>query len=304
MSRRQTRPLLYPPISALTAIGVTLYDPGLSCHVHWNYECGTKVLLVTDEPGAKVCVDDAVDPPSGVYTWVEPHGIGGKNLSEITDGRVNYKDKGHLVENAPFGANLGSGWATATTSPIPTFTSTGLLYRKGTSGSWHESVQPVTRHYVHEEDDQVTYPTVSLGPVSKEGKHLYRFKPDSPEDIDSSLTGFNCWPEDNWFGSDLYSGYLNTTKFPGGVESAHGLYQIKIEVYNQSGQPVNPYESSPNFEFIMPTAPDSPSEATPTVAAPNENQEEDGIGFVFDLFIDNRSCSATIDLPVVRWCGH
>jgi hypothetical protein len=276
---------------------VTLYDPGLSCHVHWNYECGTEVLLVTDEPGAKVCVDDAVDPPSGVYTWVEPHGIGGKNLSEITDGRVNYMEKGHLVQNAPFGANLGFRMGHSNNIPNTNVYYYRLLYRHGTSGPWHESLQPVTRHYIHEEDDQVTFPTVSLGPVSVEGKHLYRFKPDSPEDIDPSLTGFNYWPEDDWFGSDLYSGYFNTTDFPGGVESAHGLYQIKIEVYDQSGQPVDPYESSPDFEFIMPTAPDSSSEATPTAAAPSENQ--DGTGFLFDLFIDNRSCSATIDLPVV-----
>ncbi|MDX2512112.1 MAG: hypothetical protein QNK25_08705 [Desulfobacterales bacterium] len=291
---------------------VTLYDPGLSCHVHWNYECATEVLLVTNEQGAKICADDTIDPPSGVYTWVEPHGIGGKTLSEITDGRVDYVDNGHLVENAPFGANLGFRMGHSNNIPNTNVYYYRLLYRKRTSSLWYESIQPVTRHYIHEENDEVTFPTVPLGPVGVKGMHLYRFKPDSPKDIDKDLTGSNQWPEDPLYNSDLYSGYLNTTNFPcdaepavpGGFESAvrdvkcaHGLYQIKIEVYDVDGNLVNPYDSNPDFEFIMPTAPDSPSEATPTEVAPSENQ--DGSGFVFDLFIDNRSCLATIDLPVV-----
>ena len=51
---------------------------------------------------------------------------------------------------------------------------------------------------------------------------------------------FDNWPEDNWFSSDIYSGYLNTPGLPGGVNEAHGLYQIKIEIYDSSGAIVDP----------------------------------------------------------------
>jgi len=278
---------------------VTLYDPGLPCHVHWNYECGTEVRIVTTEPGARVCVDDKLDPPPGLTKWVEPHGIGGFNLSQISDGgRVDYYHESHLVENAPFGATIGFRMGHSNNIPSNDVYYYRMLYRKGTSGSWHEFSAPVTRHYIHDKDDQVTFPVVLLGPMSVKDMHLYRFKPDKPSDLDPSLSdAFDYWPEDNWFSSDIYSGYLNTAALPGGVSSAHGLYQVKIEVYDSSGNIVNPDVTNPKFKFIMPTAPDSGSAATPTCEAPGEYR--DGKGFIFNLSIDNRPCTASIDLPVV-----
>ncbi len=278
---------------------VTLYGPGVRCHVHWNYNCETEVCLVTKEPGAKVCVDDEIDPPAGIYTWVEPHGIGGMNLSQISDeGRVNYYDGMHLIEKAPFGSTIGFRMGRSNNIPNNDVYYYRIQYRKGTTGEWYEFTAPVTRHYIHEENDMITFPTVQLGPVSVEGMHLYRFKPDKPKDLDPNLSNvFDQWPEDNWFSSDIYSGYLNTSTLPGGVNNAHGLYQLKVTVYSKTGALVDPYVSSPNFKFIMPTAPDSSSTATPTVEAPSEYR--DGKGFIFNISIDNRKCSASIDLPVV-----
>ena len=77
----------------------------------------------------------------------------------------------------------------------------------------------------------------------------------------------------------------------------HGLYQIKIEIYDSSGAIVDPDITNPRFAFIIPTAPDSTSAATPTDEAPSEYR--DGKGFIFNISIDNCKCSASIDLPVV-----
>ena len=293
---------------------VTLYDPGMRCHVHWNYECGTEVRLVTTEPGARVCVDDEIEPPPGINTWVEPHGIGGMNLSQISDeGRVDYYDGSypgiHFVEKAPFGSTVGFRMGRSNNIPNKDVYYYRIQYRKGTTGDWHEFNAPVTRHYIHEKNNKISYPTLQLGPVPNpldDSMHLYRFKPDKPSDLDPSLSDtFDNWPEDNWFSSDIYSGYLNTPSLPGGVDSAHGLYQLKIEVYNSSGAIVDPDITNPRFAFIIPTAPDSTSVATPTAAVPTltpahpYDENRDGKGFVFNISIDNRPCSASIDLPVV-----
>lgn len=279
---------------------VTIYDPGMRCHVYWNYKCGTEVLLVTDEPGVKVSYEDNINPPSGVYTWVEPHGIGSVNLHDINhaNGTISYGFQGHQVQNAPFGAYLGFRMGRSNNIPSSDIFYYRIQYRKGTSGGWHESSEPVTRHYIHEENNKVTFPTVSLGPVPVNGKHLYRFKPKTPYDLDNSLDKTNDqWPEENWFGSDLYAGYLNTTSFPGGVDTAHGLYQIKIEVYDSAGNIVGPYGTNPKFNFIIPSTSDSASQETDTILAPVSYR--DGDGLVFNLAIDNRSCTASIDEPVV-----
>lgn len=279
---------------------VTLYNPGLPCHVHWNYICGTDVRLVTSEPGARVCTGGTeIDPPPGTTAWVEPHGIGGFNLSQInSQGRVNYYDGSHEIQNAPFGSTIGFKMGRSNTIPSEDVYYYRFQYRQGSSGKWHEFAAPVTRHYIHEENDEITFPVLTLGPVPMGSKHLYRFKPDTPKELNASLDAtFDYWPEDNWFTSDQYSAYLNTPNLPGGPNSAHGLYQIKITVYNSDGNIVDPDKPDPAFKFIMPTAPDSASEATPADEAPDAYR--DGEGFIFNISIDNRPCHAGIDLPVV-----
>lgn len=279
---------------------VTLYDPGMRCHVYWNYQCGADVLLVTHEPGAKVSFDDNIDPPTGVNTWVEPHGIGSVNLFDINngDGTISYSYEGQTIQHAPFGAYLGFRMGRSNTIPNNDVFYYRIQYRKGLSGDWHESCEPVTRHYIHEEDDKITYPALSLGPVAVKGKHLYRFRPKRPYDLDNTLDKIkDQWPDETWFGSDLYAGYLNTTHFPGGVENAHGLYQIIIEVYDAAGDIAHPYGVNPKFHFIMPSTSDASSKDTETILAPLAYR--DGDGFVFNIAVDNRSCSASIDIPVV-----
>lgn len=126
---------------------------------------------------------------------------------------------------------------------------------------------------------------------------MFQFKPDTPKDLDSLLTLSDHWPEDNWSGGGLYSGYLDTTAFAEGA----GQYQIKIEVYDKNGNLVNPYGTTPQFQFIVPdNHPDSLEVATETVVAPGKYHENaGGCGFVFNLKIDNRPCSASIDLPMI-----
>ncbi len=278
---------------------VTLYDPGLRCHVHWNYACGSEVLLVTDEPGAILGVEENIDPPADVYTWVEPHGIGNANLHVINDdGTMDYTHNEQPIEGAPFGARLRFRMGKSNNIPNNEVYYYRLQYRQGTGGQWHESLEPVTRHYIHEEDGKITFPTVALGPKPVNGMHLYRFKPRKPKDLDSSLDeDMDQWPDETWFGSDLDAGYFNTVKFPGGIENAHGLYQIKIEVYDINGNIVNPYEANPKFEFIKPITKDSPNQATETDVTDVADRDDEG--FIFNLVIDNRSCTAAIDLPLV-----
>ena len=131
-----------------------LYDPGMRCHTHWNYPCGSEVLLVTDDPAARVCEPPPdVDLPPGVGTYVLINRIGGLLIDSIDeDGLVGYDfvdGGGHTIATgAPFGGTLG--FRTSHSPDIPT---TGLkyyrwLYNKDgevdTSGDpiWHEFTTP------------------------------------------------------------------------------------------------------------------------------------------------------------------
>jgi len=302
--------LYFTSVQPIDGNWVTLYDPGLPCHVYWDYQCGTEVLLVTDEPGAQVNEGEPeVDSPDGIYQWVEPHGIGGFNLSQIsTEGRVSYMDGGHQVEDAPFGSTLGFKMGRSNNIPNAKLYYYRLLYRKGTDGDWFESRETVTRHYIHEDGTKITFPVLLLGPVDVNGMHLYRFKPDKPSDLDPSLSdAYDQWPEDNWFSSDTYSGYFQTYNFEGGAAEAHGLYQVKVEVYDEAGNLMDPDAASPDWDFLVPIGPDSTSAPTPTDIAGLIYRPDEGIDFnyrhgkgvIFNIFVDNRSCSAFIDLPVV-----
>lgn len=284
----------------------TIYDPGVACHTYWNYECGSEVALVVTDPAAKTCVPPpAVDIPTGVITWVMPYAVGGIPLNQIKpSGLTDYEG----IVDAPFGSleekklGLRHGYSSA----IPT---AGLYYyrwryKKDSETDWHDFSEPVVRHYVEELPSKLpTFPTFKLGPYSVKGMHLYRFKPSDPPDP-SDPSGTTSWPIDDWF-ADIYSGFLDTYGLPGGVEDSAGEYNIKLEIYDESGNHVAPGPGT--FQFIVPTGKaadgvtiETREANTDLMAGPVEIEDD---GFVFNLHIDNRDCTAAIDTPTISGVG-
>jgi hypothetical protein len=279
-----------------------IYDPGVACNTYWNFECGSEVVLEVNDPAAIVCAPPIpVNLPQGVTgLWVMPYGVGGQRMDEImSSGLTNY---GGIVD-APFGGRLGLRHGYSSAIPLvgpnkPFYYR--WRYKKESEPDWHDLAglvaETVVRHYVDEDlskpDEPPTFPTYTLGPHSKLGKHLYEFKPHKPQ---PQIPGHHIyWPTDTWF-ADIYTGIMHSTNLPGGVDISAGKYKFKLEIYDQKGKRVAPGPST--FQFIVPTGYASDGVTIDSRLALLSEIEDDG--FVFCIHVDNRKCAATIDAPTI-----
>ncbi len=305
------KPDLY--FKAVQCIGGTLhilYDPGVACHTHWEYACGSEVVLETDDPAAITCASsDPVVPPPGVSLWVMPWGVGGIRLDQIKpSGLTNFTDKDGTWVDVPFGERLGfrHGYSSGIPYDLPGKPAYyRWLYNKlddaGKETEWREFAAPVAetvvRHYVDYDlahpELPPTFPVYVLGPQEKNNMHLYEFKPHQPL---PQVPGHKReWPVDDWF-ADIYSGILQSGNLPGGVVNSAGKYKIKLEVYDKDANMVIPGPGT--FDFIVPTglAADGVTILTRKAYA----GEIEGSGFIFYLHVDNNQCTAEIYDTVVN----
>jgi hypothetical protein len=280
-----------------------IYDPGVACHTHWNYVCGTEVVLETDDPAAITCVPpDPIEPPAGVFRWVMPWGIGGLRLDQIkTGGLTDFVDDNGTWVNAPFGGSLGFRLAYSSGIPYDVANRPAYyrwLYNKLDSADheteWREFAAPVAdtvvRHYV--DYDQAhpelppTFPVYPLGPQEQKNMHLYEFKPHQPP----KLTGHTReWPVDDWF-ADIYSGILQSVNLPGGVENAAGKYKIRLEVYDSDINLIIP--GAGTFNFIAPVG--LADDGVTIITRHADAGEIEDNGFIFYLHVDNNRCEAEL----------
>ena len=274
-----------------------VYDPGVACHTHWNYQCGTELSLIVTDPAAIVTAEpDPIEPPPEVDSWIMPWGIGSIRVDQIqSDGLVDHDFEGSFaVVDAPFGGTLRFRQGFSGNVPNDDIYYYRWLYRQESAADWTEFDLPVHRHYVREEPGKLpVFPLVTLGPKVVKGKNLYRFKPSDPDQCDDVLPGGNnAWPTEDWF-HEIYSGFLNSKTLPGGVENAHGPYLLKLEIYSKSGNLVAP--GATTFQFIVPDGLAADGETITTRLATGTEIVEQG--FVFTLHIDNRITTSTIDAP-------
>ncbi|HKR01114.1 MAG TPA: hypothetical protein VJT09_10600, partial [Pyrinomonadaceae bacterium] len=233
------RPDLYFRVEQLQGgVWKTIYDPPLACHVYWNYQCGTEIIINITDPSAIACVPQ--DPVvTGETTWVMPYSVGGTRIwgtpppgSPATpDGWVRsdgFTDYG-VYRNAPFGATLA--FRMGYSNDITTSTTIEYYrwsYRKGTTGDWTQMNIPVSRHYVKQVPGELTpsFPTVLLGPKTVgTTQNLFEFKQPSPPGPDASDPPgtTTAWPVDNWF-DDIYAAFMDTLRLPGTRLESAGSY--------------------------------------------------------------------------------
>ncbi len=281
----------------------TLYDPGVACHTYWDYECGTEVVLETDDPAAITCVSpEPVELPPGVLSWVMPCYVGGVRLDNIkSTGLTDFTDHNGTWVDAPFGGRLGfrHGYSSdipddAVGKPFYYRWQYNKLDSLGNETEWRDFAPPVAetvvRHYVDYDlahpELPPTFPAYTLGPKEKNGMHLYEFKPKKPPEPAGHKTE---WPVDDWFG-DIYSGILQSENLPGGVLHAAGKYKIKLGIYDKNGTQINPGPGT--FEFIVPTGLAADG-VTILSRKADAGEIQDG-GFIFYLHVDNNKCEAEI----------
>jgi len=297
---------------------VTIYDPWVRCGTWWNYACGTSVTLNVTDPSAIPCYPPvSVNPPAGADNWVLVTAVGGAWVwgnpsGPISSGCLASPPVGWLqpdgltdygsVVGAPFGGYLGFRSGASISIPNPGMMYYRWSYRANGASDWSYMSDTVVRHYVKETPPALpTFPVEVMGPMTVSGvPYLYMFKPlnappPAPSDPPGTVT---YWPTDDLF-ADIYSGYLDTTALPGGAAATAGLYQIKLEVFDASANPVVPGPTT--FSFILPCYVDPSGDVTARSADPSE-LDTDG-GFIFSLHIDNNPCGANIDPPAISGGG-
>jgi hypothetical protein len=283
----------------------TIYEPSLRCNIDWNYECGKEVVLNVTDPSAVACVpDDPVDTPEDVSIWIMPFSIRGTKIwgnpssgASAPAGWVKqngYTDYGGTID-APFGGTLAFRMGHAASVPTSTIAYYRWSYRKGSSGDWVHMDHPVFRHYVKDSPGELpSFPAYKLGPNTVNGESdLFEFKPHSPpapDPGDPSGT-ITYWPTDN-FAGDIHVAFWNTRSLGPSVSAAAGKYQVRLEVFDENGNQVNPGSST--FDFIVPKG----VMADHTILSRAAQAAEILSGaFVFDVEIDNNQCTAIIDRP-------
>jgi hypothetical protein len=221
-----------------------------------------------------------------------------------------------LISDAPFGGHLGFRHVYS-----PNLTNIVKYYRWSyrevliyptlpwNFPPWKPMLEPVVRHYVKEwgppDNRVVSYPAIALGPFTVgNNEGLFQFKEtltDSPpkptaEDPPGTIT---YWPPADVDAEDYYSGYLDTPS----IAPPSGLYEIKLEVFDATGNLVKPKEPSNHdpgtFRFIVPND-ELPDHTITTRKALDQELDADKGGFVFKLQIDNNRCDAIIDPPHIE----
>ena len=285
----------------------TIYRPPVRCATHWNYPCGSNVVLNVTDPSAISCApSDPVNVPPGVNSWVMPVAVGGSYIRGTFppppapagwvrgDGFTDYDG----IVGAPFGGYLGFRSGASIDIPSAAMQYYRWSYRKMGTAQWFPMSDPVFRHYVKQSPAQLpTFPGYQLGPHTVgPNSYLFQFKPlaPPPPDIGDPPGTITYWPTDDLF-ADIYSGYLNTPSLPTSIAAAAGEYQIKMEVFDSAGKLVAP--GAGTFTFIVPSG--IGNDGVTILARAADASETLASGFVFNLQIDNNKCSAGIEAPSI-----
>lgn len=294
---------------------VTVYRPSVPCHTHWNYVCGSELVIHLTDPRIP-CI--APDPLLTGQT-VLVRQVGNIDTTGITaEGRIALAGGG-AAGGAAFGGSL---------EPIVNFASEGLKaagityyrwsYRRLTrangtttiADSWHHMNQAVAKRFVQFLPGlALQYVPVSLGPdPAHPGLDLFRIPPSIPAELDPANIGW-AWLDNR---NDRASAYFSSTAAdrtgetvldPDGNTRAAGLFALKLELFKNDGTRADLPRGSYAIEsgVVLPTlsnadqtALESGAAVLPTISRLVEVTGGKESAFVLVLRVDNYPTEADI----------
>ena len=275
---------------------VTIYAPTpIPCFTHWDYVCGTEVTLYTTNPFAVTC--PPCPPVIAPDNWVLVMAVGNFPLSRI-------RGTGESLQPTTYATNLGLTDGDAPWGGLLRFRlefdnslrdDLGVRYyqaswRKGTLGAFTPMTMQCHRHYAHMVGADLVLTPYTLGPqVVGATPNLFEIPPALPP------LGQWSFPE---LTEDLTNAKFPTTDLaplanPGVAWPEHGKYQIKFDLYDSAGNPVNIVALG--IKWRVPTSTD--------LSGTIETDDASTLGlvsgnsFIMTLHIDNSRCSASIAAP-------
>ncbi|MAU00386.1 MAG: hypothetical protein CL608_24860 [Anaerolineaceae bacterium] len=296
----------------------TVYKPSLGCGTHWNYDCGSEIVL--NVPGAEACQEPPYDIPPGVTLFVLPHAIGHTPIWGIPagappapdgwvrpDGYVNYHTGSSLgwLYNAPFGGTLNFVHDDSYFIPSDDIKYYRYSYRRANPGSpntgaddssWTPITRPLERGYRMEYSDKLpTYESYPVGPVTVGSQSgLFEFKPQTPpaRPTDPSTVVAREWTRGN-LGETAASWDTTVPAPPLSADNTtddSGDFEVKIELFDSAGNQVMPGAST--FRFLARNA-----DGTTTRLA--TSAEIAGGAYVLQVHVDNNHVSADLPQPSI-----
>jgi hypothetical protein len=272
---------------------IYIYDPApIACYTYWGYECGTSVTLYTDNffaPGCSPCA-----PVNAAQNYVLFRAIGNVPLSDIYGSST-------LLTTTPSNLGLAAGAVVAGEDspfgslllPRVEFDSSllemGLAsfyqisYRFGTTGPWTPLTGDIYRHYNQFVGTELVTTALSLGPQTVgTTTNLFAIPPALPP------VGDWAYPNPPY---DLANAQFPTTVLPSAVTGGtSGLYQLKLDLYDSSGNVVDIATAGITYYVPTTTEPDGTIDTAPASTLGLVS----GNSFIMSVFVDNRPTVAQL----------
>ncbi len=298
------------------AVWTSVYSPSVPCSTYWNYVCGSEVVINASD--AEPCEVPDYDVPDGVTLFVLPYKIGYRPIWGTpsgapvapdgwvrSDGLVNYNGEHGLgmLYDAPFGGTLrfyhDDSYFIPKGDTDPGADDNSIKYYRysyrgvADPGVWTAMTAAQSRTYRMEYNDGSlpTYESYPISPQTVGGEsNLFEFKPRTPpvRAIDPATVVAREWVTGNL--NDVAASWNTVSTAPAMSDSVAtdqaGTFEVKIEVFNESGQKVMP--GAGTFEFLL-------RNAIGTTARKVQAGEISNGAFVFKVHIDNNN--VTSDLP-------
>ncbi len=270
---------------------VTIYEPTpVACHTYWDYECGTEVTLYTTHPLARTCLP--CPPVIAPNNWVLVMAVGNHPLSRIygtspaLQAATTPENLGLTDAGEPFGdlLRLRIEFDSSLREDLEV-KYYKVSYRQGTSGDFQDLTDPVWRHYTYEDG----------------GDLVLKLWPNNPRDVGPSKNLFEippALPPHGWWSFPDLTEDLTSAKFPTKVKAPaaeHGKYQIKVDLFDELGNPVNIVAK--DIKFRVPAVTDLSGDIDTADAATLGLVV--GNSFIMTLHLDNNACSAGIAAPTL-----
>jgi len=295
---------------------LTIYGPTpVLCHTYWNYPCGTQeVTLYVTHPFARTC--SPCPPINAPLNWVLFMAIGNHALSKIHGTSIpmatttTTENLGLTDAEAPFGETL---------RPRIEFDNSlredlgvkyyQVSYRKGTSGSFTPLTASINRHYAHEVGSDLVLEAYNLGPKEVNGKaNLFEIPPALPPVGQWSIPD----AVEDTASARFDTRILAALQGPGVLWPGSGIYQLKVDLFDENGNLVS--IDALGIKFRVPTstdlsgtietedAGDSSLTNDGTTLGTGLVQDDDGDGkksMIIALHIDNSYCKAEFPAPTL-----
>lgn len=270
----------------------TIYAPTpVACHTYWNYVCGSEVKLHTTHPLART--SPPCQPVIAPNNWVLFMAVGNYPIQLVQQDSTQ-ADHG-LATAARSGAQVGSPFGGLLRFRVEFDNSLRddlnvkyyqMSYRKGSSGAFIPLTMEVHRHYTHEVGGDLILEVFPLGPqVVGSTANLFEIPPALP-------------PVGQWSFPDLTED-LTSAKFPTHtllpVTSEFGKYQVKLDLFDDTGAPVN--IAAKGIKYRIPDTDDFSGDIQTADAAALGLVSSNSM--IVTLFIDNNVCAAGIDAPTL-----